>query len=139
MHQPSSKILKLFDDIIVMADGNVIYCGAQSQMISYFESEGFQYPEYYNPADFVLEVVSKEYSTDIDKLIIKNNELYGGYSSGYRKLEEEDNILFIKAGTKENDVKQDISLEDYKVGDLRQLVILTKRSLICMWRDLVSS
>lgn len=52
IHQPSSRLLQLFDDILVMSAGKVLYCGAQDQMIKYFHQAGFECPQYYNPADF---------------------------------------------------------------------------------------
>lgn len=52
VHQPSSKLMRLFDNVLVMAGGEVLYSGLQEEMIERFEEFGFQCPQYYNPADF---------------------------------------------------------------------------------------
>lgn len=52
VHQPSSRLLQLFDDILVISGGKVLFSGAQDQMINYFHKASFECPQYYNPADF---------------------------------------------------------------------------------------
>lgn len=52
IHQPSSKLMELFDDVIVMSRGNVVYSGPKVDMIPTFEEASFVFPKYYNPADF---------------------------------------------------------------------------------------
>lgn len=61
IHQPSSQIFALFDNIMVLAAGHVAYFGTADRLVSYFESVGFRFPTHsYNPADFVLELVIDE-------------------------------------------------------------------------------
>lgn len=52
VHQPSSRLMQLFDDILVMSGGNVLYSGAQEEMLRSFKKASFECPQYYNPADF---------------------------------------------------------------------------------------
>lgn len=52
VHQPSSRLMQLFDDILVMSGGKVLYSGAQDEMLNYFQKANFACPQYYNPADF---------------------------------------------------------------------------------------
>lgn len=52
VHQPSSRLMKLFDEMMVVSKGEILFSGPQVEMISYFEKEGFVCPNYYNPADF---------------------------------------------------------------------------------------
>jgi len=58
IHQPRSSIFALFDDIVVLSEGRVMYFGAASRMVQYFSELGHIMPENYNPADFVLDLVS---------------------------------------------------------------------------------
>lgn len=42
MIQPDPEIISLFDQLIVLEEGNVIYCGKTSEAIHYFNSLGFE-------------------------------------------------------------------------------------------------
>jgi ABC-type multidrug transport system ATPase subunit len=54
LHQPSSEIFHMIDDLIVMAAGEIVYCGAADQVVTHFETLGFKFPIYSNPADFIF-------------------------------------------------------------------------------------
>lgn len=58
IHQPSSKLYHMFDDILLLADGQMIYEGGAEMAIGYFADRGFPCPQFVNPADhFFLEVL----------------------------------------------------------------------------------
>ncbi|KAJ3117086.1 ATP-binding cassette sub- G member 1 [Phlyctochytrium bullatum] len=64
IHQPSSEVFHLFDDLLLMADGRVIYSGQADGAIDYFSKLGYECPEYTNPADFLfMSVLNNEDST----------------------------------------------------------------------------
>jgi ATP-binding cassette subfamily G (WHITE) protein 1 len=68
IHQPSSDIFHLFDDILVLHEGNIIYQGAMIDMIPYFTCLGFECPQYTNPADFLfMEILNKSATTFDEK------------------------------------------------------------------------
>lgn len=52
IHQPSSELLELFDDVYVVVDGRCLYQGSLDNLITTFSEAGFQCPPYYNRADF---------------------------------------------------------------------------------------
>lgn len=52
IHQPSSKLMQLFDAVLVMAKGEVLYSGRQEQLLDHLARFNFICPQYYNPADF---------------------------------------------------------------------------------------
>lgn len=54
VHQPSSEIFELFDSAIFIARGQVVYMGAPSGIRAHFGAIGYQCPQDYNPADFVM-------------------------------------------------------------------------------------
>ena len=58
IHQPSSRMFSMFDNIMLLSAGRMAYIGPPSRVITYFESIGFPFPgTAYNPADFLLELV----------------------------------------------------------------------------------
>lgn len=56
--QPAPETFELFDDIILLAEGHIVYMGPANQSVSFFESEGFILPERKGIADFLQEVTS---------------------------------------------------------------------------------
>ena len=58
IHQPSSEIFTLFDNLILLAEGNVMYLGSANDAKSFFSSIGFSCPTQYNPADFYIRTLA---------------------------------------------------------------------------------
>uniref|UniRef100_M8CQH4 Pleiotropic drug resistance protein 3 n=1 Tax=Aegilops tauschii TaxID=37682 RepID=M8CQH4_AEGTA len=58
--QPAPETYQLFDDIILMAEGKIVYHGPKSCIMSFFESCGFKCPGRKGDADFLQEVLSKK-------------------------------------------------------------------------------
>ncbi|KAJ9557166.1 hypothetical protein OSB04_011780 [Centaurea solstitialis] len=58
--QPSPEAFDLFDDIMLMAEGMIVYHGSRSNVLEYFEGFGFRCPERKGVADFLQEVVSRK-------------------------------------------------------------------------------
>lgn len=54
IHQPSSQIFALFDDLLILHLGKVIYHGEAAHMADYFTRQHFQIPKLYNPCDYVF-------------------------------------------------------------------------------------
>lgn len=46
IHSPSSQMLKYFDDVIIIAEGRIIYQGTSDRLIEYFSSIGYDCPRY---------------------------------------------------------------------------------------------
>lgn len=58
LHQPSSSIYGMVDKVYLMAEGGrVAYFGPAREAVPYFSRLGSRCPRYYNPADFLLEMV----------------------------------------------------------------------------------
>ncbi|XP_044477754.1 pleiotropic drug resistance protein 3-like isoform X1 [Mangifera indica] len=58
--QPAPETFELFDDIILMAEGKVVYQGPRDQVVEFFEDCGFRCPQRKGVADFLQEVISKK-------------------------------------------------------------------------------
>ncbi|XP_030964857.1 pleiotropic drug resistance protein 1-like [Quercus lobata] len=53
--QPAPETYNLFDDIILISDGQIVYQGFREQVLEFFESMGFKCPERKGVADFLQE------------------------------------------------------------------------------------
>ncbi|KAE7997396.1 hypothetical protein FH972_002037 [Carpinus fangiana] len=58
--QPAPETYDLFDDIILLSDGYVIYQGPREHVLEFFETMGFKCPERKGVADFLQEVTSRK-------------------------------------------------------------------------------
>ncbi|CAI9101371.1 OLC1v1038677C1 [Oldenlandia corymbosa var. corymbosa] len=58
--QPAPETFDLFDDIILMAEGRIIYHGPKRTVLEFFESCGFTCPGRKGVADFLQEVISSK-------------------------------------------------------------------------------
>ena len=67
IHQPSSEIFRQFDDLIVLAEGSVLYHGEASELVAYLGRLGYECPNYTNPGDFLfMDVLHEEQKKEAD-------------------------------------------------------------------------
>uniref|UniRef100_A0A7N0TPC8 ABC transporter domain-containing protein n=1 Tax=Kalanchoe fedtschenkoi TaxID=63787 RepID=A0A7N0TPC8_KALFE len=57
--QPAPETFSLFDDIILLSEGQIVYHGPRENVVPFFNTCGFQCPERKGTADFLQEVISK--------------------------------------------------------------------------------
>jgi len=68
IHQPSSEVFELFDVVICMSKGFVVYHGPVEKIVEYFASQGYQCPTDYNPSDYVMYVLQTISDTELERL-----------------------------------------------------------------------
>ncbi|KAJ9505495.1 hypothetical protein QJQ45_028204, partial [Haematococcus lacustris] len=54
IHQPSSEVFNIFDDTIILAEGQVLFHGPVQSMVPYFGALGYHCPTHFNPADYLF-------------------------------------------------------------------------------------
>lgn len=136
IHQPSSSILQMFDDLMILSEGQCIYRGPLDELVATFKSSGFECPNYYNRADFALEVASLKHEGNLLNLIEKAKEeelkVVEKQSNELASSNEMDSMLV----TAEGDIDSDANDRQYPVSQWSQFVTLTKRTTLCTLRDL---
>ncbi|CAL1397627.1 unnamed protein product [Linum trigynum] len=58
--QPPPETFELFDDLMLLSEGYVVYEGPRTEVLPFFESLGFQLPPRKGVADFLQEVTSRK-------------------------------------------------------------------------------
>ena len=58
IHQPSSQLFSMFDQVMLLADGRVAFMGKPLEALRFFETYGYMCPSNYNPAEFVINVLA---------------------------------------------------------------------------------
>ncbi|XP_023766493.1 pleiotropic drug resistance protein 2 [Lactuca sativa] len=71
--QPAPETFELFDDIILLSEGQIVYQGPREDILAFFESVGFECPERKGVADFLQEVTSRK---DQQQYWFRTNEPY---------------------------------------------------------------
>ncbi|XP_049354854.1 pleiotropic drug resistance protein 2-like [Solanum verrucosum] len=71
--QPAPETFQLFDDIILLSEGRIVYQGPRENVLEFFESVGFKCPERKGIADFLQEVTSLK---DQEQYWFRENQPY---------------------------------------------------------------
>ncbi|KAF9676253.1 hypothetical protein SADUNF_Sadunf09G0119300 [Salix dunnii] len=71
--QPTPETFELFDDIILLSEGQIVYQGPRDNVLEFFERMGFKCPERKGVADFLQEVTSKK---DQERYWFRKNQPY---------------------------------------------------------------
>ncbi|KAJ2336082.1 hypothetical protein GGI00_001032 [Coemansia sp. RSA 2681] len=64
IHQPSARIFNMFDKVILLAQGHVVYFGPTTSTINYFSNLGYLCPVHENPADYFVDLMTMDYRSD---------------------------------------------------------------------------
>lgn len=64
IHQPRSNIVALFDQFLLLAQGQAVFEGTPSQALDHFNSIGHRCPPGYNLADFLIDLTMRARATD---------------------------------------------------------------------------
>ena len=63
IHQPRSSVFSLFDDLVLMVNGKIVYCGEAERAMGYFALLGHMCPDHYNPAEYFADLISLDTSS----------------------------------------------------------------------------
>ncbi len=119
VHQPSSKMVYLFEDILLMYAGRTAYQGGLQEALRCLDSVGFRCGSTQNPADFFLDILSDE--TSAEKLA-EIQPVVAGVSGGI--VEPSDVSQNRRPATPDKPESR-----KWKTGFLRQFRTLLERSL----------
>jgi len=75
IHQPQTKIFALFDELIILNKGHVLYQGPADDVIAHYTGAGFPCPPYTNPADHILDVVTFVSGCDEKQVLLNQKAL----------------------------------------------------------------
>lgn len=60
IHQPSSALFAMFDQVLFLAEGRVAFFGDPDDAIEFFGDNGYKCPINYNPAEYLISVLSTD-------------------------------------------------------------------------------
>jgi len=148
IHQPSSDIFSIFDNILLMAEGRTAFHGTRHEALEFFAEQGMVCPSTHNPADFFLENLSvmslgEEFVSQKDRreiveaicnhyddtrkagLIMTTQSTISNWKKSYEFQTLEKRIM-----------EQESKSIHYKASSWTQLKALQTRSWLTNWRNI---
>ncbi|XP_027150800.1 ABC transporter G family member 7 [Coffea eugenioides] len=136
IHQPRGSVYGKFDDIVLLAEGALVYAGpAQETVLDYFSKFGYLCPDHVNPAEFLADLISVDYSSSksvfasqkrVDALVESFSQQISSTLSATPLTRE---------GYKSSTYIRKKSVVKRKVGWWRQFCLLFKRAWMQASRD----
>nr|GMD64753.1 ABC transporter G family member 15-like [Ipomoea batatas]GMD71464.1 ABC transporter G family member 15-like [Ipomoea batatas] len=151
IHQPSSEVFALFDDLYLLSGGETVYFGEAQMAKEFFAEAGFPCPSRRNPSDHYLRCINSDF--DIVTATLKGSQrIQETQKSDYLmnmatadiKALLVQNYRSSKYGTRARDRLQEFSkIQDIEIQSIKgsqagwgkQLKTLTQRSFLNMNRD----
>ncbi|XP_020675078.1 ABC transporter G family member 11 [Dendrobium catenatum] len=141
IHQPSSEVFDLFDNLCLLSSGNTIYFGPISLTSEFFASNGFPCPQMRNPSDHFLRTINKDFNVQI-KVIGEGSEHHPTdiTSDAINILERsyKSSSIFqqvLRQVAQSSNMKGEIVKRGSQAPFFTQCCVLTKRSFVNMYRD----
>ncbi|KAI5387967.1 ABC transporter G family member 15 [Lathyrus oleraceus] len=72
IHQPSSEVFALFDDLFLLSGGETVYFGEAKLAIEFFAEAGFPCPRKRNPSDHFLRCINSDF--DVVNATLKGSQ-----------------------------------------------------------------
>jgi len=126
IHQPRSNIFNLFDYLLLLSHGEMVYFGDAAESIQYFHKLGSDCPEHYNPADFLIDLMSSKTSEEIRNLsdnFKRTMEANDPPSVLVRSISSSVNFTYEDPTDSESD-------SEYASSWLQQCLILSSRTIL---------
>eukprot|EP01083_Nonionella_stella_P080315 220693_1 len=131
IHQPRSSIFTLFDDIILLSSGRLIYHGPSGDhALKYFAEKTYVCPPYFNPADFFLDLVSVD-----TRSVSAESKSRARIDFLINEFAKETQYKSIPVMTDDNTQLLDRSKISNKISVCEQLITLSQRTFRQMLRD----
>ena len=122
VHQPSSNIFTSFDQLILLHKGQVIHQGSVDTIGEDYERYGYPVPNWYNPADWVIDVAQENSMEDLQK------SEHGFFADAPKDL-----LLPI---VNKNDVIAPVVVQSNdSVSSWKELVMLQQREIVSLHRN----
>ncbi|CAB4418467.1 unnamed protein product [Rhizophagus irregularis] len=124
VHQPSSQVFEIFDKLMVMADGHMVYFGERAGAVDYLADQGYKCPPNINPANYALELLND--NTIKQKLINAYTHKTRDDPTGKQVVEKYSRRTHVDDQSKLN--APVTSERHWEATFLQQLSILTERN-----------
>ncbi|KAK9040737.1 hypothetical protein V6N11_015877 [Hibiscus sabdariffa] len=137
--QPAPETFDLFDDIILMAEGKIVYHGPRSSVQEFFEHCGFRCPDRKGIADFLQEVLSEKdqaqywYRTDEPYSFVSADNFIVAFKKFHAAQKQNEELITPFNKCESN--KSALSFKIYSLGKWELLKACIAREWLLMKRN----
>ncbi|KAJ1402228.1 P-loop containing nucleoside triphosphate hydrolase [Sesbania bispinosa] len=128
IHQPSSEVFELFNNLCLLSSGETIYFGPSCAATEFFASNGFPCPPLHNPSDHFLRIINKDFKLQYPK------EAVDILIKFYKSCEISNEVQKEVAAIGESEYGF-VEMNRTQAAFLTQCLILTRRSSVHLFRD----
>lgn len=141
--QPSPEVFELFDDVMLLNDGEVMYHGLRDQAVPFFESLGFRRPADRDEADFLLDLGTHEqyrYEVDLPLTMYHHPRSASEFADLFRRSPIHQRMLRALEEPHASQLGENISLltddvPEFRHGCWKNTRTLVKRQLLLTLRN----
>ncbi|CAK9861222.1 unnamed protein product [Sphagnum jensenii] len=139
IHQPSSEVFELFDNLTLLSGGRLVYFGEAKAAREHFAASGFPCPALRSPSDHFLRAINADFDQDLETADLLNRmptpQVVRILVEAYQNSEY---AMASKLRIQEILQTQGMVLESggSQAGFFRQSFTLTRRSFVNMSRDI---
>ncbi|CAG8351186.1 unnamed protein product [Penicillium salamii] len=137
IHQPSTTTFKLFDKLLLLSSGRTCYFGKTEDTESYFDSIGYSIPLQTNPAEFLLDLVSSDFSGSKEPAGERVRVIQNAWKESAQSVLVDDQISE-RVNSAEKVTKSWTEEEMTRPNGLSTTMALLHRSFIKSYRDVVA-
>lgn len=134
IHQPSSDLFGLFDQLYLLSEGSPVFHGKAVDAVPYFASLGFQCPTFTNPSDYFMRqlvVLDK----DTDHAGVQRLQLLKDEWTSKRSQQDYQGELTMARNNSSSKTIDESEYEDPRIGFWGQLSVIAHRNVLRLVRD----
>lgn len=135
IHQPRMEIFEMLDDLILLANGQIIYEGPEDHVQQFFENVGFQFPPHANFGDVVTDIITgngREYKPSGD--ISKEGLVATWASSSQMAVLKDKHASVSSLASLKKDPDMQLALKKRGAPRLKQTWLCLRRAMLQQWR-----
>lgn len=146
IHQPRTNIVAMFDRLVLLAQGQMVYSGDQKRVKEYFSELGYKCPEGFNVADYMIDITMQGPSDNESR-----TDVMPGSEENYNDMEMNEmkkanlSLTFLESQAAQDldliiehsrgDVKPFKIVGHERISTWTQFKILSKRNLKNLYRN----
>ncbi|WOK94337.1 hypothetical protein Cni_G03039 [Canna indica] len=138
IHQPSSEVFDLFDNLCLLSSGKTVYFGPASRTNEFFALNGFPCPTFRNPSDHYLRTINMDFDKESDegssKKVSEAHKATHVLTTSYSKSLACQDVA--RRVAQICSIEGDLIKNKRECSFISQCLVLTKRSFVNMYRDL---
>lgn len=133
IHAPRSEIWGLFDRVVLLSRGSVLYSAPADVALGHFEEQGHSIPPFVNPAEFLIDLAA--YDNRSEELETVSRARVQNLKEAWRRKSNEMASAEVPGLRPVNPAQDPDMLMQKNVGFLRQFRVMASRSFKTTVRD----